>query len=173
MNSMIVKIPVTGVSLELTSDGTSLCSASFVADASDQVNDKSGVFQENNPKNDPVLSSALKDLINYFQGSTEKPKTKLSPEGTEFQQKVWAALYSLPVGDCATYQDIARMIENPKSARGVGQAVGKNPLVIFIPCHRVLAKFGSKRALGGFSVREGLNGPLIKKSLLDLEQVVF
>jgi O-6-methylguanine DNA methyltransferase len=76
---------------------------------------------------------------------------------TEFQKKVFNALQSIPYGETRTYHEIAIMIQQPKAARAVGQAISKNPVLIVIPCHRVLAKHG----LGGFS--SGLD---LKETLL-------
>ncbi len=72
--------------------------------------------------------------------------------GTTFQQQVWAALRTIPVGSTRTYGEIARMLGKPGASRAVGAACGANPIPVLVPCHRVLAA-GSK--LGGFS--SGLN----------------
>ena len=84
--------------------------------------------------------------------------------GTEFQKHVWKILTEIPYGKSLSYSDIAKKINKNGAARAVGQAVGKNPIIIIIPCHRVLAKHG----LGGFSA--GLD---VKKKLLDIENIVF
>lgn len=81
--------------------------------------------------------------------------------GTPFQQAVWQALLTIPRGKTLSYQAIATAIQNPKAVRAVGQAVGRNPLAIIIPCHRVIRKSG---ALGGFAY--GLD---FKKRLLAIE----
>ena len=84
------------------------------------------------------------------------------PSGTKFQQKVWRALLKIPYGETRSYQWVASQIGNPKAVRAVGQAVGKNPLPVIIPCHRVIHSNGT---LGGFSL-----GIKIKKLLLKMEQ---
>jgi O-6-methylguanine DNA methyltransferase len=68
------------------------------------------------------------------------------PDGTDFQKSVWRALKKIPRGQTRTYSEIAAAIGNPKAVRAVGSACGANPLPVFIPCHRVVAKNG----LGGF-----------------------
>ena len=86
----------------------------------------------------------------------------LRPAGTAFEQAVWQALRGIPHGRTRCYADIAAAIGRPSSTRAVGRAVGKNPILLFIPCHRVIGKDGS---LTGFSA--GLD---LKRFLLDLEQ---
>ncbi len=88
-----------------------------------------------------------------------KPKTfDLLPEGTEFQRSVWAALQKIPLGTVGSYLDVAKMIGKPKSVRAVANAIGANPICVFIPCHRVIKSDGT---LGGFS-----SGIALKKRLL-------
>ena len=85
--------------------------------------------------------------------------------GTAFQKKVWSALLKIPKGKTLTYKQLAKNIDNPKAVRAVGNAVGKNPLPIIIPCHRVIKSDGS---LGGYS---GKGGVKTKKMLLKKESV--
>ncbi|MFO3665223.1 methylated-DNA--[protein]-cysteine S-methyltransferase [Anaerococcus sp. ENR0831] len=82
-------------------------------------------------------------------------------EGTNFQQKVWQELLSIPYGQTKTYKDIAKNIGNEKAVRAVATAIGKNPLMIITPCHRVI---GSDGKMHGYAY--GIN---LKKKLLDLE----
>lgn len=82
-------------------------------------------------------------------------------EGTNFQQKVWQALLNIPYGQTKTYKDIAKNIGNEKAVRAVATAIGKNPLMIITPCHRVI---GSDGKMHGYAY--GIN---LKKKLLDLE----
>lgn len=102
----------------------------------------------------------IKDINNYENGLNKEFNWDIRFSNTEFQKKVFSALQSIPYGETRTYQEIAQMIQQPKAARAVGQAISKNPVLIVIPCHRVLAKSG----LGGFS--SGLD---LKESLLKLE----
>lgn len=82
-------------------------------------------------------------------------------EGTNFQQKVWQELLNIPYGQTKTYKDIAKNIGNEKAVRAVATAIGKNPLMIITPCHRVI---GSDGKMHGYAY--GIN---LKKRLLDLE----
>jgi len=82
--------------------------------------------------------------------------------GTAFQQKVWKKLLTIPYGVTRSYKWLAESINNPNSARAVGNANGQNPLSIIIPCHRVVRENG---ALGGYT-----GGVRIKRYLLDLEK---
>ena len=98
----------------------------------------------------------------YFKGEDPGKIPEMKPHGTEFQKHVWKVLTEIPYGKSLSYSDIAKKINKNGAARAVGQAVGKNPIIIIIPCHRVLAKHG----LGGFSA--GLD---VKKKLLDIENI--
>lgn len=109
-----------------------------------------------------LLGMAGKELIEYFRGERKKFTLPLSPQGTEFQKKVWAALCTIPYGQTRSYGEIAAQVGNPKAARAIGGANNKNPIMIFIPCHRVVGADGS---LTGFAC--GLEA---KKYMLDLEQ---
>lgn len=109
-----------------------------------------------------LLKRAGTELMEYFQGTRKEFTLPLSPRGTEFQKKVWAALRSIPYGETRSYGEIAAQVGNPRSARAVGGANNKNPIMIFIPCHRVVGADGS---LTGFAC--GLEA---KKYMLDLEK---
>ena len=107
---------------------------------------------------------ALDEIKNYLDGQRTNfdLPTDISIL-TEFQQQVLQATQQIPRGRIATYMDIARKIGNPKAVRAVGQALGRNPIPIVIPCHRVIASNGS---LGGYSGGGGLK---TKAKLLQLE----
>lgn len=92
-------------------------------------------------------------------------KTPLAPQGTEFQQSVWHALNQIRSGTTCRYMDIATQINKPKAVRAVGAAIGRNPIPVIIPCHRVIGANGS---LTGFA-----HGLEMKKKLLDLEGVAY
>lgn len=104
-----------------------------------------------------------KQLDSYFNGSLQKFNYPPSTDGTAFQQKVWQVIADIPYGQIATYGDIARVLNS--SARAVGQACGKNPLPIIIPCHRVVSASG----LGGFSLSTNAFELNIKRWLLKHE----
>jgi len=105
---------------------------------------------------------AAKELSEYFSGKRKSFDLPLEPQGTEFQKKVWSALLEIPFGETRSYKDIAEKIGNPKACRAVGGANNKNPIVIIIPCHRVIGAYGG---LVGY----GLGLPM-KQQLLDIEK---
>ncbi len=109
-----------------------------------------------------VLGQATEQLNAYFNDRCKNFELPFALHGTDFQQKVWRALLNIPYGKTASYADIAQKIGAPAAARAVGSAVGKNPLSIVVPCHRVIAKDGG---LGGFG-----GGLKRKRYLLSLEQ---
>ena len=88
------------------------------------------------------LADARAQLLEYFAGKRKEFDVPLSPSGTPFQKKVWAALQSIPYGETRSYQQIAQMIGNLKATRAVGMANNRNPIAILIPCHRVIGKNG-------------------------------
>ena len=108
-----------------------------------------------------VLKLAKGELTAYFARQLKEFSVPLDWHGTAFQESVWQALTAIPYGETVSYADIARAIGRPKSARPTGGAVGRNPLPIIVPCHRVI---GSDHTLTGFT--GGLN---IKVALLELE----
>ena len=123
-----------------------------------------GVIREGEERPSPVLEQAARELEKYFAGAMRAFTVPLSPEGTEFQKKVWEALCTIPYGETRSYGEIAAQIGNPKAYRAVGGANNKNPIMIFIPCHRVIGADGSLVGFGG-----GIDA---KKFMLDLERKV-
>ncbi|MFN3449652.1 MAG: methylated-DNA--[protein]-cysteine S-methyltransferase [Roseococcus sp.] len=106
----------------------------------------------------PLLREARDQLHDYFDGRRLSFQLPLAPHGTPYQRRVWAALCRIPPGQTRSYAEIAREIAS--APRAVGQANGRNPLPILIPCHRVVAADGS---LGGYS---GEGGADTKRFLL-------
>ena len=104
----------------------------------------------------PVLRAAARWLDAYFAGENPAVSTlPLAPAGTAFQQRVWQELRRIPYGETESYGALAARLGN--SARAVGAAVGRNPLSILIPCHRVLAADGSLTGYaGGLANKEKL-----------------
>lgn len=98
--------------------------------------------------NHPFLLKVEQQLTSYFNGSLQKFILELDFVGTEFQQKVWHALTTIPFGQTRSYKEIAIQIGHPKAVRAVGAANGKNPISIIVPCHRVI---GSNGKLTGFA----------------------
>ena len=149
--------------VRLRSDGESLTGLWFVG----QVNDAKDV-RDIEIKNDlPIFRQVESWLEGYFSGKQTPIKIPLQPKGTIFQERVWQILQEIPYGETMPYGEIARIIAKEKgvatfSAQAVGQAVGKNPISILIPCHRVLGKNG---ALTGYA-----GGIHRKEELLNLER---
>lgn len=108
-----------------------------------------------------TLEQAEHELGEYFAGSRKVFTVPFAPRGTPFQQAVWSALQEIPFGETRSYAQIADRVGNRQGVRAVGGAIGRNPLSIMIPCHRVI---GSNGKLTGFA--GGLNR---KSFLLDLE----
>ena len=115
------------------------------------------------PHETPVLAKGRDQLLEYLAGQRQTFDLPLAPEGTPFQQRVWAALREIPYGQTRSYKDIARAIDCG-SAQAVGQANKANPLPIFTPCHRVIAADGS---LGGYAF-----GLELKRTLLTIENIL-
>ena len=110
----------------------------------------------------PVLQQAIAQLDAYFAGDLQRFDLPLDlGRGTPFQQAVWRALIDLAPGQTTRYGDLARGLGRPRAARAVGAAVGRNPLSIVVPCHRVL---GAAGALTGYA-----GGLERKQALLRLE----
>ncbi len=95
-----------------------------------------------------VLQEAKKWLDAYFAGEDLAPFPALAPKGTAFQQRVWEYLLTIPTGEARTYGQIAANL-SCKSSQAIGGAVGRNPVSIFIPCHRVLGADGSLTGYAG------------------------
>jgi methylated-DNA-[protein]-cysteine S-methyltransferase len=113
------------------------------------------------PRNgSPLLAEAARQLEAYFAGKLSDFDLPLSPAGSPFEQRVWAAMQTIPYGQTRCYGDLAEVVGS--APRAVGRACGKNPIPIVIPCHRVLARAG----LGGYS---GEGGLVTKERLLTLE----
>lgn len=117
-------------------------------------------YTKNN--NHPILLKTEAELKEYFAKKRKKFTLKLDFIGTDFQKQVWAALLTIPFGETRSYGDIAKQIGNPKAVRAVGGAIGRNPISIISPCHRVI---GTSGKLTGFA-----GGIENKKCLLELEQ---
>lgn len=137
MEKTIVDSPIG--TLELTSEANSLVELSFV-DGAESVKPQ--------PKQSGILSQAVAQLNEYFDGKRRAFDLPLSPEGTAFQKEVWKSLGKIPYGQTITYGKLSEQLGNPKAIRAVGTANGSNPIPIIIPCHRVV---GSGQKLTGYS----------------------
>ena len=100
-------------------------------------------------ENEAIFARPMSQLQAYFNGTLEDFDLTLAPIGTPFQHTVWQALLTVPFGHTRSYGEIARQIENPGAMRAVGNANGRNPIPIVIPCHRVIGSDGSLTGFGG------------------------
>ena len=110
----------------------------------------------------PVLEQAAQEIAEYFAGKRTEFTFPMRAQGTSFQTAVWDALLHIPFGETKTYGQIAAEVDNPKGSRAVGMACNKNPIMIAVPCHRVV---GAGGALTGYA-----GGLSVKEKLLKLEQ---
>ncbi len=136
--------------LEIISDGSSLAG---IRSCPEPFGDVSG---------DTVTAEAERQLAEYFAGDRRRFELPLRLCGTDFRLRVWNALADIPYGETVSYSGIAAAAGSPKACRAAGNAVGKNPFLIVLPCHRVVASDGT---IGGFSA--DIN---IKKYLLEFEK---
>ena len=129
--------------LELVSDGGALVRAALV-----------GAPRPERP--DSVTRQAARELEEYFAGKRQEFTVALSPAGTPFQTAVWQALRRVPFGRVVTYGRLAEAIGHPTASRAVANALGKNSLLLFQPCHRVVASSGLGGFTGGLDVKRFL-----------------
>jgi methylated-DNA-[protein]-cysteine S-methyltransferase len=139
--------------LAISDDGTGITNI-------DLVSEKAVKLEES--KETPLLKMAAAQLQEYFEGKRKVFDLPLNPRGTEFQKKVWDALKTIPYGERWSYKQVAESIGKPTAARAVGMANNKNPLMIVVPCHRVV---GANGDLVGYA-----GGLHIKEMLLKLEE---
>lgn len=109
-----------------------------------------------------TLEKAFRQLGEYLEGRRKKFYLELAPVGTEFMHLVWQQVMAIPYGETRSYSEIAKAAGKPTATRAVGQANNRNPIPIFIPCHRVLGANGDLVGYAG-----GLD---IKNQLLELEK---
>lgn len=114
------------------------------------------------PHETPLLAEGRRQLLEYLAGERRVFDLPLAPRGTPFQQRVWAALRDIPYGQTRSYRDIAFLVGCPRGFRAVGMACNRNPIPIFIPCHRVV---GGNGALTGYD-----GGVELKQALLAMER---
>ena len=146
---MIVQTPLGR--MELVSDGAALVRACFV----DQTDTGTSGADE-------IEQLAARQLGEYFTGQRTEFSVPLRPSDTAFQLAVWEQLKHIPYGQTISYGEIAAAMGRPQAARAVGMACGRNPIWIFLPCHRVVGKNG---ALTGYA-----GGLMRKQWLLDWER---
>lgn len=96
-----------------------------------------------------ITTAAVSELSAYFAGTLDAFSVPLAPSGTAFQQQVWQQLQRIPCGSTISYAQLADWVGKPKGAQAVGQANGRNPIAVIIPCHRVIGKDGSLTGYAG------------------------
>ena len=110
-------------------------------------------------ENEYVLKPYATELIDYLEGRRKEFTLPMDLHGTAFQQSVWKVLQEIPYGQTVSYTDIAEQIQKPNAVRAVGTAIGANPVLITVPCHRVIAKSGKLTGYrGGLEMKEQLLG---------------
>lgn len=137
--------------LRITESEKGITGLSFTDDTEAEP-DMSGIY----------LGDACRQLHEYFAKTRRSFDVPLDLRGSRFQMLVWNELLSIPYGETRSYQDIAERLGNPKAARAVGLANNRNPVLIMIPCHRVV---GKDKKLVGYA-----GGIERKKYLLELEK---
>lgn len=130
----------------VASTAKGICHLSFADDETEAFRQLKTIFPKSVYRQ--ITDKLQQDVLHIFTRDWHDPKKiKLHLKGTDFQLKVWETLLKIPMGEVATYGDIANRLNNPKASRAVGSAVGDNPVAMLIPCHRVIRSSG---LLGGY-----------------------
>lgn len=140
----------------------------FVGSQNKKMDEVFDWFAKNRPKawlieDQEKIWVYTEQITEYLKGERKEFDLPLDLNGTAFQESVWAELQNIPFGEKRTYTEIAEKIGKPKSVRAVGSAIGANPVMIVVPCHRVIAKSGKHAGYRG--------GISMKERLLDLESL--
>ena len=125
--------------------GGFLTRADFVEQSSESEHSPSDSISNSST----LLKDACRQLDEYFEGRRQKFDLALKPQGTDFQRSAWESLLRIPYGETRSYLQQAESISNPRAIRAIGQANSRNPISIFIPCHRVIGKNGSLTGYAG------------------------
>ena len=160
LNSIVIDSPMGKLTIAATASG--IAAIGFGTEDFNSLATKLKLTLSNTST--PLLENCAKQLEEYFAGKRRSFSLPMHLVGTEFQQKVWHALMSIPYGETISYKEESQRVGNEKAIRAVAQANGANPLPIVIPCHRVINANGN---LGGYS-----SGVDKKQFLLNLERTV-
>jgi methylated-DNA-[protein]-cysteine S-methyltransferase len=114
------------------------------------------------PRSDAGFGDVTGQLAEYFAGDRKHFDLAVEPRGVAFQAAVWGLIRQIPYGETVTYGDLAREVGGGATPKDVGAAVGRNPVSVIVPCHRVVGKDGSLTGYAGGLAR--------KRFLLDLEK---
>lgn len=126
----------------------------------DRVHEKYPNAIEDNEKGTLYTTQVLE----YLDGKRKIFNLPINPQGTDFQMSVWRALLTIPFGTTVSYSYVAELVGDVKKVRAVANAIGKNPIMIVVPCHRVIGKDGKMHGFGG--------GIPLKRYLLNLENAL-
>lgn len=149
-----------GYEMKITYENKFVVAIEFFYKKADYKREKSSF--ENICGRNSLTEIVYKEFLEYFEGKRKVFDFPFKFRGTDFQKKVWEELLKIPYGKIKSYKDIAISIGNPKACRAIGNANNKNPLLIVVPCHRVI---GSSGDLTGYAA-----GLELKKKLLNLEK---
>ena len=155
LRQLIIQTPI--MPMVLISDGQQLVRSDFLYDEQSYLQ-----YEDIKLETDAILTMAKEQLAEYFAGTRTKFKLPMLLTGTDFQHDVWAQLKAIPYGQTISYQQLAQIILRPKAARAVGGACRANPLLVIVPCHRVLATSGAYTGYAGDKI-------FVKEHLLRLE----
>lgn len=133
--------------LLLISDGDFLTGLYFYRESNGFGFVRDGHGVENNDL--AIFHKTTLQLKQYFDGRLKEFDIPVRFEGTDFQKRVWNALFTIPFGETVSYLDIAKRIGDPSATRAVGWTNGKNPIPIIYPCHRVIGSNGKLTGYGG------------------------
>jgi len=140
-----------------------VCMVDFLTSEKAFLKELRRLFRGKIVRDDQKNKAVLSQLKRYLKGELQRFDCPLDFRGTPFEKKVWSELAKILYGETRSYKEIAKAIGHPKAFRAVGNANGKNPLPLIIPCHRVIESNGG---LGGFG-----HGIKVKRQLLDFERI--
>lgn len=127
--------------LELEANDNNLQKISF-------LKEDSSIFSSKTTDN-IILKETITQLNEYFAGTRTKFNIPLEPQGTEFQNKIWQAMSSVPYAATISYKDLATLAKRPKASRAAGMSCNKNPFPVIIPCHRIVGSNGNLTGYAG------------------------
>lgn len=160
-NNVVVALNIVAFE-EFDKENNSLINKDFLTNDKEANSNKDEESSFNKEGKNALTKLVYKELLEYFAGERKSFDFPFELRGTVFQKKVWQELLKIPYGEIRSYKDIAIAIGNNKACRAVGGANNKNPLLIVVPCHRVV---GSNGDLTGYA--SGLD---LKAKLLKLEK---
>lgn len=147
----------------LVTEHSAICSLSIGTSQDDLIADLPADWQKEVAHATQPLPAELEHALTHFFATGQRvEQLKLAPKGTAWQQRVWQELQTIPAGQTISYTELAQRSGKPTAVRAAASACGRNPISLFIPCHRVISKSGK---LGGY--HWGLD---VKKQLLTLEK---